>query len=177
MSRPSGEPGSPASAGTFGSVPDDGSGSRRARSRVPLRVVIGILAGILFIGTAVHIGPAIKAGMRDGTRGTWVATSGHCGKTACVWNGKFVLPDGQVRAASAQFAGQLPANLHVGTALPALDTGEKGLVFPASGSDLWISLLVALLVSAVALFWAGRRPLLDYLSQRRKAAVLAGRGR
>jgi hypothetical protein len=143
------------------------------RSRLPARFLVGALAAILLVGSAVHLAPAIKAGLHEGTGGSWVATGKTCSKSACVWNGKFVLADGQVRYAKTQFSGQLPDNLHAGTSLPALDTGESGLVFPAAGSDLWISLLVALILSALALYWAARKPLLDYLRDRRETAALA----
>jgi hypothetical protein len=180
MSRPPGEQGgAPSSAvGSGGLLAGDvDSAALRGRSRMPLRIVVGALAALLLVGSAVHLGPAIKAGLHDGTRGSWVATSRTCNKASCIWQGKFVLPDGQVKVASAQYSGQLPQTLHAGTTIPALDTGEAGLVFPATGSDLWISLLVGMLISALALYWAARKPLSEYLSKRRETAAAAAAAR
>ena len=138
-----------------------------------MRFVAGALGLILLLGSAVHVAPAIRAGLHDGIRGSWVATSQRCSKTACIWSGKFVLPGGQVKIASAQYGGRLPLAIHAGSRVPALDTGQAGLVYSANGSDLWISLIIAMAVGALALFWAVRRPLRDYLRRRRETVAAA----
>ena len=153
------------------------AGARTARNRIPMRFVTGALGLILLLGSAVHVAPAIRAGLHDGIRGTWVASSQRCSKTACIWSGKFVLPGGQVKIASAQYSGRLPLSIHAGSRVPALDTGQAGLVYSANGSDLWISLIIAMAVGALALFWAVRRPLRDYLQRRRETVAAAAGSR
>jgi hypothetical protein len=140
----------------------------RGRSRIPMRLVVGILCALIFFTTATRIAPAIRAGMHDGTRGEWVATNKKCVHSACVWQGKFVVADGHVLQTATEYDGQLPAVVHTGTAVSALDTGGSGTVFPANGSDLWISLLVALVLSALGLYWASHRYVAGYLRKRRE---------
>lgn len=144
----------------------------RGRSRIPMRLVVGVLCALVFFTTATRIAPAIRAGLHDGTRGEWVATNRKCVHSACVWQGKFVLPDGHVLQTSTQFEGRLPAPVHVGTEVAGLYTGASGTIFPASGSDLWISLLVALALSALGLYWASRRFVTNYFRQRREQDVV-----
>jgi hypothetical protein len=140
----------------------------RGRSRIPMRLVVGVLCALIFFSTATRIAPAIRAGMHDGTRGEWVATNKKCVHKACVWQGKFVVADGHVLQTATEYDGQLPAVVHTGTAVSALDTGGSGTVFPASGSDLWISLLVALVLSALGLYWASHRYVAGYMRKRRE---------
>lgn len=142
-----------------------GTTQLRGRSRLPMRLIVGVLAALVLVGTATHIGPAFRAGMHDGTRGTWVATSRACVRNACTWQGKFVTPGGHVLVTSAQYSGGLPTGTHVGTSVAGLDPGG-GLIFPASGSDLWISLLIALVFSLLGLYWACRPLISSYLRQR-----------
>ncbi len=146
----------------------------RQRSRLPLKLIIGVLSAILLVSSAINIGPAVRAGLHDGTRGSWVATTKSCRRSACVWNGKFVDHGGQVLVTSAHFAGHIPAGIHAGTAVPALYTGGSGLVFPVTGSDLWIELVVALLVSLLGLYWSSHRWIADYLRERRNTPQIPG---
>jgi hypothetical protein len=159
-----------AGAGMYG---QDGGGRIRTRNRIPTRALVGILAAILLFGSALHIGPAIKAGMHDGLRGSWVATGSECSHASgCEWHGKFVLPDGHVELTDASYVGNIPRNIHVGTTLAGLYPGGSSLVFPATGSSLWISLLAGLIVSLLALLWACWRPVKNYLEHRRNAVVV-----
>src|ERR1700735_4044490 len=137
MSQPPAAPRSPRDAfgqsmgaGRFGGLvprPDRDQG-RRQRSRLPLKPIVGILSAILLASSALHVWPAIRAGLHDGTRGTWVATTKTCHRSACIWDGKFVAPGGHVLLTSAQYAGHVPADAHAGTTVPALFTGGSGLV-------------------------------------------------
>lgn len=147
-----------------GSVPVNGT-VPRGRSRVPIRLVIGLLSLLLLFGTATHIGPAIRAGLHDGTRGEWVATGKKCAHSACLWEGKFV-SGGRVLLTGAQYEGQMPQVVHAGTSVAALDTGGS-TVFPANGSDLWISLLVAMVIAVLGLYWAVHRYVIGYFRKRR----------
>jgi hypothetical protein len=157
-------------AGMFGR---GGGGPVRTRSRIPTKALIGILAAFLLVGSLLHIGPAIKAGMHDGTHGTWVATAKECGHfSGCVWRGNFVLPDGHVDLTNASYAGGIPRTVHVGTSLPGLYPGGSALVFPPGGSSLWVSLLIGIVISLLGLLWACWRPVKDYLEHRRNAVIV-----
>jgi hypothetical protein len=139
----------------------------RQRSRLPLKLMVGILSAILLVSSALHIVPAVRAGLHDGTRGTWVAMTKSCHRSACIWSGKFVAPGGHVLTTGAQYAGHIPTGIKAGTPVPALFTGGSGLVYPITGSDLWIELLIALLVSLLGLYWSSHRWVSEYLRERR----------
>jgi hypothetical protein len=179
MSWPANESATPsAGAGDlFGASANPASGSnssQRNRGRLPIRLVVGVLSAILLVGSALHIEPAIKAGMHDGTRGSWVATSSQCGKrTGCVWHGKFVTSTGHVLVSDVGYAGSIPGDIHPGTSVPALYPGGSGLVFPASGSNLWISLLVGIVLGLLGLFWASHRWVAELIRERRAPVLLA----
>jgi len=141
----------------------------QGRSRLPARLIVGVLSALLLFVTATHLGPAIRAGRREGTHGYWVATAKHCVQSACSWNGHFVSQNGHVLLSSAQYAGRLPANIHAGTRIAALFPGGSGLVYPPSGSDGWISLLVGLVLAVIGLCWSGYRLVAKYLRERASA--------
>jgi hypothetical protein len=141
--------------------------SVRPRSRMPGRLVVAGLSAVLLVTIASRLMPAIRAGLHDGTRGFWVATAKSCAQSACTWTGKFVTHGGHVLLSSAQYDGRLPAGIHVGTSVGGLFTGGSAVVFPATGSDLWIWLLVALVVSALGLYWSSHRLVRNYFRQRR----------
>lgn len=130
-----------------------------------MKVIVGILSALLLVAVAAHLEPAIKAGLRDGTHGSWVATSKTCERHACTWDGKFVLPNGHVLVSSAQYSGKIPASIHAGTSVPGLYTGGS-LVFPPTGSDLWISLLIAIGFALLGLWWSCRKVVIDYFHRR-----------
>jgi hypothetical protein len=56
--------------------------------------------------------------------------------------------------------------------IPVLYPGGS-LVFPTTGSDLWISLVVAIAVALLGLYWATRRWVAGYLRQRSDSTRLA----
>jgi hypothetical protein len=148
-------------------------GSARPRGSLTLvRIVVAVLALLLLFGSLTHLSPAIRAGLHEGTRGFWVVTSRTCSRKACIWNGKFVLPSGHVQVASIQYEGTLPTAMHAGLRLPVLYPGG-GLVFPSTGSDLWISLLVAIVIALLGLYWASHRWVAGYLRKRNDTTRLA----
>ena len=119
-----------------------GSGSRR-RPAGPVANVIKLVAGtalVVFMG--VSIGPALSAAQGHGTRGYFVAQAESCGRHGCTWSGKFRLPDGQVTRGGVNFDGGY-SGMHVGSVVPALDTGAFSGVFPRHGSDDWLTDLAA----------------------------------
>jgi hypothetical protein len=138
----------------------------QGRSRLPGRLILGVLSALLLFLTATQLPPAIRAGLREGTHGRWVATGQHCVRSACAWKGQFKLPNGHVVLSSAQYAGQLPTGIHAGTSLAALFPGGSALVYPPSGSDAWISLLVGLVLAAIGLYWSSHRFVANYLRNR-----------
>ncbi len=146
---------------------------QRPRGRLPLRLVVGVVSALLLVATAIHIVPAVRAGLHDGTRGSWVATTKVCHHSACIWNGKFVAPGGHVLVTSAQYAGHVPLGTQAGTSIPALFTGGSGLVFPVTGSDLWIELVIGLLASLLGLYWASQKWVASYLRERRNTVKIA----
>jgi len=139
----------------------------QGRSRLPARPVVGIIAALLLVEAASHLPAAIRAGLRHGTRGYWVATTKRCERSACTWSGSFESPKGHVVLSSAQYIGRIPVAAHAGTSLPALFPGGSGLVFPPTGSDLWISLLVMLVLAVGGLYWASRPLVARYLRDRK----------
>jgi hypothetical protein len=142
-------------------------GDPRRDSMAMTRVVVAVAALVLLVGSVAHLVPAVRAGLHHGTLGTWVATGLRCARKACTWSGKFVLPSGRVQVAKAQYIGALPAHIHAGSTLPALYPGGSGLVYPTTGSDQWISLVVATVIALLALYWASRRWITSYLRDRR----------
>lgn len=163
-SGPAGADGADARYRGPGGLPGLG-GTQRRNPLILMRIVVAGLAAILLFGSITHIAPAVRAGLHEGTRGYWVVTGRTCSRKACFWTGKFVLPSGHVQVASAQYSGQIPAGIHAGTRIPALYTGSN-LLFPTTGSDLWISLLVAIVVALLGLYWATHRWIAGYFRQR-----------
>jgi hypothetical protein len=151
---------------------DGDTGARvipQGRSRLPARPVVGILSALLLLVTATHLLPAIRAGLHDGTHGDWIATAKRCSRSLCAWSGKFVSPNGHVLLSSAQYTGQLPAGVHAGTSIAGLYPGGSGLVYPLTGSDEWISLLVLLVLAVIGLYWSSHRLVAKYLRERATA--------
>jgi hypothetical protein len=171
-SGPSGADGADARYGDVGGLPSLG-GTRQRNPLILIRIVVVLLAVILLFGSVTHIVPAVRAGLHEGTRGYWVVTGRTCSRKACFWTGKFVLPSGHVQVAGgAQYSGQIPVGIHAGTRIPALYTGSS-LLFPTTGSDLWISLLVAIVVALLGLYWATHRWIAGYFRQRADTSGLA----
>jgi hypothetical protein len=167
----------PPGASTAGARADEAAsrelGTSRPRGSLTLaRIVVAALSLLLLFGSLTHIGPAVRAGLHEGTRGYWVVTSRVCSKKACVWSGKFVLRSGHVQVASIQYEGTLPAGIHTGMRVPVLYPGGS-LVFPITGSDLWISLTVAILAALLGLYWATHLWVAGYLRERRDSTHLA----
>jgi hypothetical protein len=148
-------------------------GMQRRNSLTLIRIVVAVLTLILLFGSLTHIAPAVRAGLHEGTRGSWVVTGRTCSRKACEWTGKFVLPNGHVQVASVQYDGAIPAGIHAGTKIPALYPGG-GLAFPITGSDLWISLLVAIVVALLGLYWATHKWVAGYFRHRADTSGLGG---
>lgn len=146
--------------------------SRGPRGRLPIKLIVGIVSAFLLVTSVPHLAPAVRAGLHDGTRGTWVATTKTCHKSACMWTGNFVTPGGHVAVASTHYAGPIPAGTRAGYSIPALFTGGSGVVFPITGSDLWIELVIALLASVIGLYWATHAWVAERLTRSGQPGVL-----
>jgi hypothetical protein len=138
----------------------NGSGGRGWFGRRSIAATLALGAIMLLYG-AISIGPAISAAEGHGTKGYFVAQSLNCGRHGCNWSGEFRLPDGQVTRTGVGFTGG-DTGMHVGTVVPALDTGGLFDVFPRHGDTSWL-LSLALLVGGAGLLgyrivtWARRR--------------------
>ena len=143
------------------------------RRRMPLKLIVGVVAAFLLVSTGLDVLPAVRAGLHDGTRGMWVATTRTCHGSACAWTGQFVTPAGHVVVASVHYAGAIPAGTRAGTRVPALYTGGSNLVYPVAGSDLWIELVITLLVSILGLYWASHAWVADRLARANRRAIRA----
>jgi hypothetical protein len=137
---------------------------------MPGRLVVGALSAVLLVAIGDRLVPAIRAGLHDGTRGFWIATTKRCAGSACTWNGKFVTASGHIVLSSAQFYGRLPTGVRAGSSVAGLFSGGSAIVFPATGSDLWMSLLAVLVLAALGLYWSSHRLVKNYLRQRRGTA-------
>jgi hypothetical protein len=142
----------------------------QVRSRLPGRLIIGVVSALMLFVTATHLMPAIRAGLRDGTHGYWVATTKRCSRSVCSWIGRFESPKGHVLLSSAQYAGRLPAGVHAGTSVAGLLPGGS-LVYPPTGSDEWISLLVLLILAVGGLYWSSHRLVAKYFRDRAAATT------
>jgi hypothetical protein len=148
-------------------------GSHGQRRRLPIKLIVGVVSVFLLVSTGLDVVPAVRAGLHDGTRGAWVATTRTCHRTACVWTGRFVTSGGHVVVVSAHYAGRIPVGTRAGTSVPALFTGDSNLVYPTAGSDLWVELVVALLASTLGLYWASHVWVAERLKGARRRGVLA----
>jgi hypothetical protein len=148
----------------------EGQVVRPERRRLPGRLIVGVLSALVLLVTATHLLPAIRAGLRDGTHGYWVATAERCVRSACTWTGRFVSPNpnGHVLLSSAQYAGRLPVGVHAGTSVAGLFPGG-GLVYPLTGSDEWISLAVLLVLAVAGLYWSSHRLVAKFVRDRATA--------
>ena len=115
----------------------------RAGAACRIRLIVAVVSAILLVGTATHILPAIRAGLHDGTRGSWVATDEACPRSACIWNGKFVSPGGHVLLTLAQYSGRYPRGFTRAPACRRCSPAAPGSCSRLTGSDLWIELLIA----------------------------------
>ncbi len=142
-----------------------GFGSRR---RLPgpaaraIRLVVGIGLVVLM---GVSLGPAVSAAEGHGTRGYFVAQAESCGRHGCSWSGLFRLPGGQVTRTGVTFDGSYPG-MHIGSVVPALDSGDFSNVFPRHGSDSWLfdlaeGVLGICLIGQTIWTWAKRRRAAD----------------
>jgi hypothetical protein len=149
-----------------------GFGSRRRLPGLVARVIRLVAGIVLVVFMGVRIGPAASAAEGHGTRGYFVAQAESCGRHGCSWSGLFRLPGGQVSRSDVTFNGSHPG-MHVGSVVPALDSGDFSDVFPRHGGDSWLFDLAAGVIGICFIGltiwpWARRRFAAD--------RITAGRG-
>jgi hypothetical protein len=151
---------------------DEASPARRRPARLPAprwvtprrahlwHFVIGLVAAlwglafavVLLVGGVSTIGPAIRASHNQGTRGSFVAVTEHCGR-GCSWDGNFVLPDGSVLLRNVSFnAGT--GEMSAGQSVAGLDTGDTSVVFPTKDSTQWLTQTFEIAIGVIWLAFA-----------------------
>jgi hypothetical protein len=129
---------------------------------------------LLLLVTLPNLGPSVRAGRAEGTRGTFVAEELSCvqhpGHEQCSWSGTFRVPGGAARDGYHLY-GAGRGDLREGEAVPALDVGRPSRVYPPSGSREWM-ITGGLAALGVGLLAVGGRGL---VVARRKAYVDSSR--
>jgi hypothetical protein len=126
-----------------------------------------MLAGLSAIGFALaggltlvalqipQIGPAIRAGHGEGTRGEFTLREYGCGRFSCTWTGVFVADKGRLTLQDAAFSGHVPSGARPGVTVPGLYSGDPGTVYPVSGSNAWIADIALLAVDVLVIALCG----------------------
>jgi|HubBroStandDraft_1064217.scaffolds.fasta_scaffold192509_2 hypothetical protein len=126
-----------------------------------------MLAGLSAIGFALaggltlvalqipQIGPAIRAGHGEGTRGEFTLREYGCGRFSCTWTGVFVADKGRLTLQDAAFSGHVPSGARPGVTVPGLYSGDPGTVYPVSGSNAWIADIALLAVEVLVIALCG----------------------
>jgi len=113
-------------------------------ARVPVSVGLCMVFGVLILlGGALNLGPSISAAQGHGTHGYYTARRFTCfdgyRSHYCEWKGDFASkPGGPARRTDVEFKGHLPANIHEGEAVPAVDTGAPSEVFEPGNRYSWL---------------------------------------
>jgi tetratricopeptide (TPR) repeat protein len=140
---------------------------------------LALLVGLGCAGLGVvDWGPNWQAAHGGGTTGTLVLTRSDCVLDLCDWYGDFTGDDGSVRTDVAMQAEYVPEGAQVGDVLRVRDTGARDGLFPESGSDEWISVLLMTVVG-VGLVVVGLLvgPVLSLLRRRPGPPVPSGGAR
>jgi hypothetical protein len=123
--------------------------------RGPARIGFALALGLVVVlGGAITIGPAASAAEGHGTRGYYIARSYFCHVSphahTCEWRGDFTRrPGGPVLRRAVRFNGQLPAGMHEGEAVPAVDTGAPDEVYTPGNRSAWITALACLVLGGI----------------------------
>lgn len=122
------------------------------------RIGVPVLIAFTLPVMLSDIGPAWAALAGHGVHGTFTAKRADCSKT-CFWHGDFVSDDGARHRADVALGSGGHVN-RVGDSVPAVDTGDRVLVFPRGGGFDWF-LIVLLLLAEVgtAALWLRDVPL------------------
>ena len=73
---------------------------------------LALAGGLALVALQVpQLGPAIRAGHGEGTRGEFTLQQYDCGRFLCTWAGVFVADKGRLTLQDAAFSGHVPAAL------------------------------------------------------------------
>lgn len=131
-------------------------------------------AGALFYG-AQDVGPALTARFGHGVHGTFTAQEQSCGRYHCQWRGSFTSDDGATHRDDVGLATGGP-DLSPGGTTPAVDAGDRTLVYPVDGGWDWLIVSVTLvgafgfLVAWGVSLWRRTRPRADPVRARSRRA-------
>lgn len=136
------------------SIPEADRPDRRRRARpTAFSLTLTTISGIVLLLVSVpNLTPAIRAGMAEGTPGTFVAAQRSCihhlSHQSCSWRGTFKSLDGREQRRDTYLYGN--AELQRGQKIPAIDVGRPGQVY-AGPSHEWMLTAVLLLAGCVFL--------------------------
>ncbi|GIH19674.1 hypothetical protein Raf01_78460 [Rugosimonospora africana] len=111
--------------------------------------------------------PSWQARWGSSIHGTFTATRVECNKH-CFWHGDFMSHDGTAQRIDVGYASGGHVD-HIGQPVPALDTGDKQLVYPPGGGWDWLVILVLILaeIGAAALWvWYTLLPIMSWIARR-----------
>jgi hypothetical protein len=119
---------------------------------IPLSMVV-VLAFVI-----VDIGPAWAARFGHGTHGTFTAQHCQDRRGGCFWSGTFISGDRRDKRTEVGLGGGNNVT-HVGQQVPAIDTGDRAIVYPANGGHDWAWTTFGLVFSlAYLVYWATCMP-------------------
>jgi hypothetical protein len=117
---------------------------------------LALAGGLALVALQIpQLGPAIRAGHGDGTRGEFTLQQYDCGRFSCTWAGVFVADKGRLTLQDAAFSGHVPSGARPGVTVPALYSGDPGTVYPVSGSNAWIADIALLAVDVLVIALCG----------------------
>jgi hypothetical protein len=121
--------------------------------RAPVRAAVAVGAGVLLLlVTLPNLGPVVRAGRAEGTRGTFTAEELRCvehpGHEQCSWHGRFRAP-GRAAEPGTYLYGAGRGDLRRGESVTAIDVGRPGQVYPPTGSREWMVTAAVVAIGAV----------------------------
>ena len=159
-----------------------GSGSRGASSWKGKKmaqqsisvVALWVIVSGLSLGFGVYIGlrigPGIRAARGEGIRGLWVAEIPAAAREN-PWEGSFELPNGKILFSKAAIASVDDSSIHVGSIVPALDEGGRGLIYPRDGYSAKTT-VIGFIACVLIFLFAQLGTLIYFLRQRRSNVSL-----
>ena len=141
--------------------------TQRSRGgRKPPGPLLWLAFGVaILVASAIGFGPSISAAEGHGTRGYFVARTQTCDRGGCSWGGQFRLPGGKVTRSGVGFSGN-ESGMRAGTVVPALDAGDRHVVFARHGDLTWLGDLITAAIAMAIIALAIRK-----LLKRRRASV------
>jgi hypothetical protein len=122
--------------------------------RAPVGMGFSFAIGMaLLLGGALNIGPAISAAEGHGTHGYYIARDYYCTgrhSSYCQWKGDFATrPGGPAVRTDVEFKGHLPAGIHAGEVVPAVDAGSPFEVFQPGNRAAWLGALALIVLGGI----------------------------